>query len=299
VGSVGARFLIPAIPFLVLPLSRSIKRWPLQVTLLGILSIIIMLIITAVEPRAEWKVRSPFFYFSIFLFLKGYLAENLGMIFGLKGMAGIIPLVILLGGSFIILFVAACDSSRLRIRGKEILPAAGLTGIVLLWLVVGGWEEPCLQEYDKAESLFRYYRGRGRIQWSEVEDYYKSSIDSDPGFLDPYMRLAEIARMRGHHRVALTYYKNLSDRYPGLVILHQEMALVYDLMGETDKAEKELLLTIEISPGNASLRNHLAGFYLEKGRKQEAIVQFEESLRINPGDKKIRLRLERIRPEGR
>ena len=295
VGSVGARFLIPAIPFLVLPLSRSIKRWPLQVTLLGILSIIIMLIITAVEPRAEWKVRSPFFYFSIFLFLKGYLAENLGMIFGLKGISSVIPLLVFLGVVFMVLRVATRGSSRSKIRGKEILPATGLMGMVLLWLVVGGWEEPCLREFDKAESLFRYYRGRGRIQWLEVEGYYKSSIDSDPGFLDPYMRLAEIARMRGHHRVALAYYKNLSDRYPGLVVLHQEMALVYDLMGETENAEKELLRTIELAPGNASLRNQLAAFYHEKGRQQEAVAQWEESLRLNPGDKKIQMRLEKVR----
>lgn len=293
VGSVGPRFLIPAIPFLIIPLARSVKRWPIQVILLGILSIIIMLVITATEPRAEWKVRSPLFYFSIFLFLKGYLAENLGMIFGLRGMAGIIPLVVFLGVVIIALRVATRSSARLKDRGRDILPAAGLTGIVLLWLVVGGWEEPSLREFDKAESLFRYYRGRGRIQWSEVEGYYKSSIDSDPGFLDPYMRLAEIARMRGHHRVALAYYENLSDRYPGVVIFHQEMALVYDLMGETDKAEKALLRTIELAPGEAPLRNQLAAFYHEKGRQQEAVAQWEESLRLNPGDKKIEMRLDK------
>jgi hypothetical protein len=297
VGSVGARFLIPAIPFLILPLARSVKRWPIQVTLLGILSIIIMLIITATEPRAEWKVRSPLFYFSIFLFLKGYLAENLGMIFGLKGISSIIPLLVFLGVVFMALRVATRGSYRSKIRGKQILPATGLLGMVLLWLVVGGWEEPCLREFDKAESLFRYYRGRGRIQWLEVEGYYKSSIDSDPGFLDPYMRLAEIARMRGHHRVALAYYQRLSDLNPGLVIFHQEMALVYDLMGKTNEAERELLLTIELSPNDPALRNQLGAFYLEKGRRKEAIAQWEESLRINPGDKKIQIRIDEAREE--
>lgn len=291
VGSVGARFLIPSIPFLILPLVRSVKRWPLQVTTLGVLSIVIMLVITATEPRVEWKVRSPVFFFNIFLFLKGYLAENLGMVFGLKGIAGIIPLLIILAVFFLAFRLATRRSPRVRVSVKEILPATGLMGIVLLWIVVGGWEEPCLREFDKAESLFRYYRGRGKIQWSEVEGYYRNSIGSDPSFLDPYLRLAEIARMRGDLRGALAYYQKLSARYPGLVILHQEMALVYDLMGETEKAEKELLRTIELSPANASLRNQLAAFYDEKGRHQEAIAEYEESLRINPGDKKIQMRL--------
>ncbi len=297
VGSVGPRFLIPALPFLIIPLARAVKRWPLQVISLGILSIIIMLVVTATEPRAEWKVRSPIFFFSFFLFLKGYLAENLGMVFGFKGITGIFPLLVLLA-LFCILLVLATRSSTLRKVGrKEILPASGLMGIVLLWLAVGGWEEPCLREFDKAESLFRYYRGRGRIQWAEVENYYRRAIESDPGFMDPYMRLAEIARMRGDLGGALAYYRRLSDLSPGLVVLHQEMALIYDLMGKTDMAERELLLTIELSPNDPALRSQLGAFYLEKGRRKEAIVQWEASLRINPGDKKIQMRIDEVREE--
>ncbi|MEA1928598.1 MAG: hypothetical protein U9N73_10360, partial [Candidatus Auribacterota bacterium] len=292
VGSVGPRFLIPAIPFLILPLVRSAKKWPLPVALLGVLSIIIMLVVTATEPRAEWKVRSPVFYFSFFLFLKGYLAENLGALFGMKKIAGILPLLIFFLAAFLSLVWITRDSVRRKISREKLLPSFGLLGIVLLWLIVAGWEEPCLQEFDKAESLFRYYRGRGDIRWSEVEGYYNRAIKADPGFLDPYLRLAEIARMRGRPRMALAHYKRLSHLYPGLVLLHQEMAITYDQLGETAKAEDELLLTIELSPKNAFLRNQLAAFYIEKGRRDEAIAQWEKSLRINPGDKKIQMRLD-------
>lgn len=294
VGSVGARFLIPAIPFLVLPLTRSIKKWPLAVISLGLISFVAMLLITATEPRAEWKVHNPLFYFNMFLFFRGYLSENLGMIFGLNGIAGIIPLLIILTGLFFIFYFVTRSSSQRKLRAKNSLPTIGLTGMVILWLVVGGWEEPCLREFDKAESLFRYFRGRGKIRWSEVEDYYRNSIKFDPGFLDPYMRLAEIERMRGNFQGALAYYQSLSRLYPGLIILHQEMALVYDLMGEYSLAEKELLRTIELAPDNPALLNQLAAFYEHKERHREALRRWKESHQLNPRDLKVRNKIEEL-----
>lgn len=297
VGSVGARFLIPALPFLALSLARPARKWPGQVMVLTLLSIVIMLIITATEPRAEWKVRSPFFYFSVFLFLKGYLADNLGMIMGLPGAAGLIPLLVFLAICFGALRAVTRRPSWPVAGRRRILPSLGLLSMALLWLGIAGWEEPCLREFDKAESLFRYCRGRGEMRWSEVEEHYHRAIEADPRFLDPYLRLAEIARKRGRPRLALAYYQELSALQPSSILLHQEMALVYDLLGEPGQAEEELLHTIILAPENASLRNQLAAFYREKGRSAEAIAQLEESLRINPGDRRVQSQLEAIRKE--
>ncbi len=298
VGSTGARFLIPALPFLALPLAGSMKKWPVSVTALAIFSFISMLVITVTEPRAEWRVQSPLLYFNLFLFLRGYLSDNLGMLLGLRGWLSLLPLLIVLGILWAAFRRALPVFPRREATREKLIPALGLLGMVLLWMGIAGWEEPGLREVDQAESLFRYYRGRGGVNWEEVEEHYQRAIEADPQFLDPYLRLAEIARMRGHPRLALSYYEELAKVYPDSPLLLREMALVYDLLGETDKAEKALLRTVELAPDDASLRNQLAAFYWSKNRRPEAIAQWEESLRIDPGDKRVGIQLKAAREQS-
>jgi len=183
---------------------------------------------------------------------------------------------------------------RGRFFGRRLLGSAGISAMVVLWLILAGWERPVLREYDKAESLFRHYRSRGEIKWEPILAHYRRSIEADPGFLNPYLRLAQIARGRGRLRLALRYYRNLLEQAPGRIDLRREIASIYREMGESEKAEEELLACLEFNPENVLVRNQLAEFYWASGRPEKAIRQLEESLRIKK-DKRVMEQLRRIR----
>lgn len=295
VGSVGARFLIPALPFLCLALLEASRRWPGPLQALGLLSLIIMLVVTATEPRAEWNVKSPIFYFNFFLFSQGYLSDNLGMTAGLGGISSLIPLAAFLAIIMGVIIKPMTSGIRPPDLSRRVLGSVGIAGIAVLWLVLAGWERPVLREYDKAESLFRYFRSQGEIQWDPITDHYRAAISADPGFLNPYLRLAQIARARGRPRAAVRYYRQLLEWTPERNGLRQEIASIYRDLGELDRAEKELLQALQTAPRDASVRNQLAEIYWNSSRPQKAIEQLEESLKINPEDRRVRDQLRTIR----
>jgi len=297
VGSAGARFLIPALPFLIFPLATVIGKWPRTALALIGLSFVFMLVIAAVEPRAEWRVSNPLFYFSFFLLCRGFVSDSLGTLLGLNGWISLLPLLL-----FLLLVIALIrkvipPDGRIGWGREKALSSLGVIAAVLFWIVIAGWEEPYLREYDRAESLFRYYRTRGwsQLDWEEVEDYYRRVIELDPRFMDPYLRLAELARRRGKPGLALAYYRQLLDREPGLVPLWQEKAVVHELLGQLEDAEASLKKAAEIVPRDSSVRNQLAEFYWRQGRFEEAITQWEENAKLHPDDKRIKMFLEEAR----
>jgi len=295
VGSTGARFMIPALPFLALALAPAARRWPLRFAGLAVISIVFMLAISATEPRAEWRVKNPLFYFNFFLFFRGYLADNLGGLFGLSGWISLAPLLALGAALGAGLWKASPSFPGGKFDRGEVLRAAGLAGMVLLWVAAAGWQEPYLREMDKGESLFRYYRGRGEENWSAIEEHFQLAVEYEPRFMDPYLRLAEIARLRGWPRVALAYYGELAALFPDSPLILLEMALVRDLMGEPAAAEELLLRAVELDPEDPSLWEQLGAFYHYHGRFQEAIDRWEEALRLRPGEGRIIRRLEEAR----
>ncbi len=295
VGSTGARFMVPALPFLALALARPAKRWPLQFSVLLVISLAFMLVVAATDPRAEWRVRSPLFFFNFFLFLRGLLSDNLGGFLGLSGRVSLLPL--LAGAGFLLVLlrrISARDESGPADR-SSVLPAAALGAMVILWVVIAGWQEPYLRELDKAESLFRHYRGRGEVNWNEVEEHYRRAIEYEPRLTEPYLRLAEIARLRGWPRVALAYYRELAVLHPESTEVLLEMALVHDLLGEGGAAEKCLRQAVEMQPADPLLREQLGAFYLYLGRPKEAIPHLEAALELEPGEGRILARLEEAR----
>lgn len=295
VGSVGARFLIPALPFLVLPLIALKDDWFKALQVLVVISAVFMVVVVATEPRAEWKVSSPLFFFSFFLFLQQHLSDSLGELGGLKGAAAVTPLLV--WWTVLLLFRRYYLSPGERIPWNAVRRrnAFGLTGMVLLWIVIAGWEEPFLREYDQGESLFRYYRGRGRIEWAEIEGHYQRAISLKRDFMDPYLRLAEIARMRGHPRMARLYYDQLLKMDPGSVLLRREKAILEETLGRKEEAESLLRAALRLAPDNAGLHNQLADFFIRQGRREEAVTEWEQSLKIEPRDKRIRLKLKAVR----
>ncbi len=295
VGSTGARFMVPALPFLALALVSPARRWPRQFAALAFLSFLLMLVVAATDPRAEWQVSSPLLYYNCFLFLRGDLSDNLGHLFGLPGTASLLPLLAAGAGLAWMLRRSAGRFLTASSPGDSALRAAALGLLAIVWVVVAGWREPYFAEMDKAESIFRYYRGRGDVNWNEVEGYYQKAIEYEPRPVKPYLRLAEIARLRGWPRVALAYYRQLAELYPESTEILLEMALVQDLLGDTAAAEDLLQKAVKIAPGDPLLREQLGAFYLYHGRPEEAIRQLEEARLANPGEDRILRRLEEAR----
>jgi len=298
VGSVGARFLIPALPFLVLPLAALKKDWFKALQVLVLVSVVFMLVVTATEPRAEWKVSSPLFYFSFFLFLHQHLSDSLGGLIGFKGAAAVIPLLAWWAGLLLLRRHYLPAAERVPGSTARWRNAFGLTGLALLWIVLAGWEEPFLREYDQGESLFRYYRGRGRINWPEVERHYYRAIKLKPDFMDPYLRLAEIARIRGRPLVARAYYDDLLKKDPRSVVIRRKKAVLEESLGRKKEAESLLREAVRLDPSNAGIHNQLADYYLRQGRRKEAAAEWEKSLKIEPRDKRVRLKLEALQGRG-
>jgi hypothetical protein len=292
VGSIGARFLIPVLPFLVLPLAALPKSWRGPLKALALVSIVFMLVINATEPRAEWKVSSPLIYFSFFLLSRGLISDNLGTVLGLYSCWSLIPLLIVLGALTVVLRKMIPREERMRWSLFQAKSALGAAGAVLLWIGIAGWEEPYLREYDKAESLFRYYRGRGEVDWPELEAGYKLALEYEPRFMEPYLRLAEIARFRGMPRAALAYYDQMLALEPSSSVIRQEKAAIHELVGENGKAEENLREALQIAPRDVSLHLQLGEFLSRRGRMDEAIGEWEEALRLQPGDARIKMRLE-------
>lgn len=295
VGSTGARFMIPALPFLALALARSAGKWPLRFIVIAAISIGFMLIISATDPRAEWRVKNPLFNYNLFLFLSGRLSDNLG---GLLHWTGGISLLPLLGAGGVLATalwkLSPSSPERSPARGEG-FRALALGGMVLLWVGIAGWQEPYQREMDRGESLFRYYRGRGEVNWSAVEEYYQRAIELEPRFIDPYLRLAEIARLRGWPRVALAYYRELAVLYPDSPLILIEMALVHDVLGDPAEAEKLLLRAVALDPEDPSLQEQLGAFYNYRGRLLEAIQHWEAALLLQPKEGRIIRQLKEAR----
>lgn len=72
-ASFGPRYLIPAIPFLCLPLAAAFHAVPRIGLLLGAASIAIMLLFTAVDPQMTEPARDPLFGYAIPVFRHGGL----------------------------------------------------------------------------------------------------------------------------------------------------------------------------------------------------------------------------------
>lgn len=70
-GTFGPRYLIPALPFLCLPLAAAFHALPRIGLVLRALSIAIMLLFTAVDPEMSAPARDPLFEYALPVFTSG------------------------------------------------------------------------------------------------------------------------------------------------------------------------------------------------------------------------------------
>ena len=109
--SVGPRYLIPMLPFLMLSLSALTAHWKSQIwyRLLFFISAIWSFAVVWVETIGgqsfpDWRLN-PLFTYSIPNLALGDIARNLGMAMGLQGWTSIIPLLLFVGCLFFLFLV--------------------------------------------------------------------------------------------------------------------------------------------------------------------------------------------------
>ncbi len=101
--AVGPRYLVPMLPFLVLPLAfvwqHARATW-VRAGIASVLALSVWLVwITTISGQLFPQYQSfPLVQYSLPRFLQGDIARNVGMVFNLKGFASLLPLAILIGG---------------------------------------------------------------------------------------------------------------------------------------------------------------------------------------------------------
>jgi hypothetical protein len=121
-SAIGPRFLVPLVPFLMLPVACAFARWfdrPAGRWVLGglvavsALNVWIQSVAGQQYPPYEFRgqvVTNPTLQYSIPMLLEGDVALNYGTLLGLRGLASLVPLAVILAG----LVVAWPRLGRLR-----------------------------------------------------------------------------------------------------------------------------------------------------------------------------------------
>jgi hypothetical protein len=108
--AIGPRFLVPAVPFMILAMAPAFSLW--WDRLYGRWALSALVVVSALNvwaqsiggqyyPPYEWAGRiitNPTFQYSLPLLWKGDVAENYGALLGLQGLASLGPLALIAAG---------------------------------------------------------------------------------------------------------------------------------------------------------------------------------------------------------
>lgn len=97
---IGPRHLVNALPFMLIPLGICLQKIRKISIFLGILSVLIISIITVTSPQLPSNIKNPFFQYSLPQFIKGNIVANCGNAFGLSGISSLLPWVMLITSLF-------------------------------------------------------------------------------------------------------------------------------------------------------------------------------------------------------
>lgn len=125
--SPGPKYLIPAIPFMCIPiyvwLCRTGAYGRVLFYSLAAVSVVQMFLVTAADPHVPVEVRSPVYAYALPMILEGCIPWNAGQVVGLKGAASFIPF-----GIFAILCGVAAIMTLKKGRGVASEQAGGRIG---------------------------------------------------------------------------------------------------------------------------------------------------------------------------
>lgn len=105
----------------------------------------------------------------------------------------------------------------------------------------------------------------------EAHEPLSRSVELDPKLKEAYWRLAEIATMRGDHRLALTHYQSLMTLEPKSADLFHRIGVLQWERGLKDRAVSGLQQAMSLDPEHLPSRMDLARLYLEEDLPTRAI----------------------------
>lgn len=206
--SPGPRFLAGAIPFLAMPIAAAWRRFATPVkfafaALCGV-SVILNVIVNAVEPHVPHIFTSPVLQFSIPLHRQGFMYDNLGTsLFRLNGHASFLPLAVA------VLISAAYFKLRFVNRNAGFKNV--LIGLFVFVLTIFVFAEtgtrmgaPAGARYYISETWLRQGLVNFKSQkYDTAEASFKKAIAADPSQAQPYISLSALYLMTGNRAKAL------------------------------------------------------------------------------------------------
>ena len=171
----GPRFLLPALPFLALPLAVALRARPLVVAGVGLVSVAVMLLATVTEPLTGVE-------YGIATWLDGLGSSALvETLLGRAGVASPWPGVVLVA----MLVVAACALSLLRLPLRAAVRRDGLflVGVLCAWLLLAR-ASPGARSGGRRARDVRGRRGRRRPR-SRTLGRLDPRVASQPGCAPP------------------------------------------------------------------------------------------------------------------
>lgn len=205
--------------------------------------------------------------------------------------------------SIAVLALIAASLTALGRRFFPAQPAAAITGVVGIALILGTLTWRQSRMYVDAETLYRETIARNPQAWMAYNNLGMLRLDQIPSqsaeaatllreaihlFPDnpeahnnlgvALQRLGRPAEAEAEHREALRLFPNYAEAFNNLGIVAEQQ-------GRLDEAVKYYTTALELHPreGNRAEAHHNLGSVLQKlGRFDEAIAQIEMALRINP-----------------
>ena len=147
--------------------------------------------------------------------------------------------------------------------------------------------EKVVKEYDRHAAAW-YQLGRLAERNKKLEDAqkdYEKSLEADPQFLVPLLRLSSMALDRGDMNAVLEFSTKILSLNPyDFPSAYYFNGVAHLQMQHMQEAENAARRAIQLDPNNTNPRNYyLMGFVLaQTGRLEEARLSFEKYLELSP-----------------
>jgi len=136
-------------------------------------------------------------------------------------------------------------------------------------------------QYAEAYSnLGTALREQGRFQ--EAIYYFTEAVLLKPELLKPYINLGETLAAQGKYGEAAEFYARALRINPELVEVHYNLGTILFSQRNTDEAIAHFREAVRLKPDYAKAYNNLGNALLVQGKVDEAVDNFQQALRLKP-----------------
>lgn len=238
-ASYGPRFLVPVIPFFVIPAAVFVARGPrgcgLFAAVLVACSVAFHFVGTAAGPEAHEHLRNPMREFLLWSLLRGNVRSNWGAEAGLNGAAGLLPLAVL-----VVLCTAGARLTGEKEAGRSARRAPdGVERALLALCGVAAAAMACLFVFLRTEeTAFRYaIIGHSYDVAGDADaaiPFFEKALSMEPGDMRVVDDLTRILLEKGECRKALDANARALVARPGDAALRERVTRLVRMCGAND-----------------------------------------------------------------